>query len=487
MASALSDQQFQRLDAIAQMAKGSWFSERKKGGSGFMGSFVDSQTGETHYIKFAIHHGERKGLSNKDPNTLEFFKKMSGDLATDLIKLAKQVGVDTKVGKLLEGCKADNPSLLTRKLVAKSVSLIADAHNDLRGGDTSVRAFKWSSVRKLQAEDDTSLASVKRDVDIFENKGASKNERSTVERAFSTAGDACSTAKMEEAFAGWGFDRFSLDSPHYEKLKLGLKKGYYPQTAWRNWMPDETKMPLNFEGTYDDYLNEIIKNFVGDNIENTLKQIASAEETRGFGRGQIKKLLDEAIIKAGGKTIEQKQVAQVHQEVKVEENNNQGISWLKNVRIGGVGNNQEPEIVIEPNQDIKKLKLQVKFLDCLLKMPQVEYGEGYSWEEDSLQALNETQQTLMQYQSDIKDNPNDGQHVKDKSKIEDKIRELRKQIDESSQQDDKLKLQEKLQYYEDKLEVVENASTIVDFWRKHSGDVYSNVSKLKDAIKKHIV
>ena len=277
MSKVLSNSQFQQLDAIAQTAKGSWYCERKRGGSGYMGSFVDLATGQTHYVKFAIHGDERTNLATdlKQGGYGEKLKPLSESLLRDLADLAKQVGVSDKFDKLLQDRDTKFPDLLTRKFVAKSVSLIADAHNDnlakLKSGD--VPTFSWKNVARLKAEDDTSLSSVYDDVKKL-SETRSKELRSTVSHDFSTAG-ARIDEQVNSAFKAWEKEGFDIWSDHIKTIKMGLDKNILPD-AWERFLPKG--LPANHQKdlTLGAYQSKIIEKLCDGNSHRVLNEILNA-------------------------------------------------------------------------------------------------------------------------------------------------------------------------------------------------------------------
>lgn len=159
----LSAAQLEQLNAIASVAKGSGLFEGANGGKGIMGSFVDSVTGQTHYIKMLTHKGERTNAlgGNPDETNLLSSKKLgevSNSLKDDLLKLAKTVGVEDAVKALFDSRKGDFKDLVSRKIAAQAVSLIGKAHNNATGAN-GVR-FNWKTVAHAGTEGNSTLRAV---------------------------------------------------------------------------------------------------------------------------------------------------------------------------------------------------------------------------------------------------------------------------------------------------------------------------------------
>lgn len=183
---ALTAAQLQQLNAIASMAKGSRFFEGKNGGEGFMGSFVDSTTGLTHYVKMLTHNNERKAFpgqneqqmldSQKNKNDDVTLGTMSKSLENDLRALAGRVGKENQFENLLKGRKDGFKTLMTRKFVAQVISLIGNAHNELAKSAKQLDAlgrsdaisgtrdlFNWKAVAHAGKEKSTDFTSVLKD------------------------------------------------------------------------------------------------------------------------------------------------------------------------------------------------------------------------------------------------------------------------------------------------------------------------------------
>ena len=356
MGSVLTDLQYKQLDAIAQMAKGSWFSERKSGGSGFMGSFVDGDTGQTRYIKFAIHRGERKSLKGMEEGDRQFFAKMSAGLEDDLRRLAKAVGLENDFNTLLGGNRdKTTPDFLTRKFVAKAVNLIADKNTELqkRAGEVN-QVFSWKGVTRLKAEDDTSMRSVRSDVEVFTKRGnAGSREVAAAKRDFSIAGK-----NVDAALRDWeANDGYSVNSSNFEALKMGLEKGFCP-SEWKShdWVP--AQLPKNKEYpkglSYNDYLKKIFQAFL---TNEEIKNLGSGESWKvRVMLENATKAVDEALRKEYEKGLDIPKPMVPKKEVEVA-NNNQEIKGNKagdNKEINLQGNAQNNNIPKKKEQPLVK-------------------------------------------------------------------------------------------------------------------------------------
>lgn len=160
----LSAAQLEQLNAIASMAKGSGLFEGANGGKGIMGSFVDSVTGQTHYIKMLTHKGERDKafagrteaeVLNSQEEDGALLGAMSTSLNKELAALAEQVGVKGEFEALLKSRKDGFSTLMSRSIVAQAVSLIGKAHNNATGAN-GVR-FNWKTVAHAGTDKTTTL------------------------------------------------------------------------------------------------------------------------------------------------------------------------------------------------------------------------------------------------------------------------------------------------------------------------------------------
>lgn len=196
---ALNAAQLEQLTAITSMAKGSGFLEGKNGGKGFMGSFVDSVTGQKHYIKMLTHRGERTdalGDNADEANLLSSQRlgEMSDSLKDDLLKLAKTVGKEDAVKDLFDSRKGDFKDLVSRKIATQAVRIIKDAHNKLSGAN-GVR-FDWDAVASAGKGGDTTLGNT------LLMKERKQLER--IEKEIGTCDESLQSSRVEKkALVGW--------------------------------------------------------------------------------------------------------------------------------------------------------------------------------------------------------------------------------------------------------------------------------------------
>ena len=227
----------QRLLEIARVAYGSGITEGSSGGRGYMGVFNDvgharGGSFETRVVKFLTHKGETctvdgKPLSERDMKVLSV---MTSRLRSDLYEIAEDIEDDAVLERIRDLLKvdedgeslADAPPLLSRKIVAKVVTEIANATKAAVGGDhegedddddwdDACEGFSWKMVEeagRAKTVGDTSIDTL---FDYLENMwidGLGSDQRRLL---FDIATMVCGSGVREGSRGGRGYVALGRD------------------------------------------------------------------------------------------------------------------------------------------------------------------------------------------------------------------------------------------------------------------------------------